>query len=243
MNGAVVLLSGGLDSTVLVTMMSEKYRVHALSFDYGQRHSKELFVAADTAQRLGIPHDIIDVATLGRLFWTSSLTNQEMHVPEGHYAADNMKKTVVPNRNMIMLSMAVGVAISDDASVVAFAAHAGDHDIYPDCRLPFVDKLEMAVLEGNQGFVRDDFSIIAPFISMTKADLVSLGSALNVPFAKTWSCYKGGQIHCGKCGTCVERAEAFALASIKDPTVYEDPNYWMNVKNPTSQYIELSEEF
>jgi len=226
---AVVLLSGGLDSTVLAYMMSEKYNCHFLSFNYGQRHSKEILYAGQTARRLGSPHNVIDLTSLGLLLKGSALSDPNVAVPEGHYSADNMAITVVPNRNATMLSCATAVAVAEKASVVAFAPHFGDYQQYPDCRTRFVDRLQEALTIGNEGFMLGGFRIEAPFIAMSKADIVTIGENLKVPFASTWSCYKGGSVHCGRCGTCVERAEAFWEAQVADPTTYADNEYWSQV--------------
>jgi 7-cyano-7-deazaguanine synthase len=148
-------------------------------------------------------------------------------VPDGHYAEDTMKATVVPNRNMMMLSIAGAVAIAEEAEFVATGTHAGDHFIYPDCRPEFIAAASAALLVGNTGFSSPGFrGIVAPFIHSTKADICATGDVLGVPWDATWSCYKGGAIHCGRCGTCVERAEAFDLAGVDDPTEYEDATFW-----------------
>ena len=146
----------------------------------------------------------------------SALTSSEIEVPEGHYAEDNMKATVVPNRNMILLSVAAGWAISSKYDRIAYAAHSGDHAIYPDCRNEFAEALDGAIRLADW----HEVSLYRPFVDMTKADIVSLGAKLGVPFEKTWSCYKGQDLHCGRCGTCVERREAFYLAGVDDPTTY-----------------------
>lgn len=212
----VMLYSGGLDSTVLLYTL--KPNVKALMVNYGQRHEKELFHAQDICGTLGVEWDTVDLSKVNRLIRKGSQAGEE-DVPLGHYADESMKTTVVPNRNMIMLSIAVGHAITIGASSVYFAAHAGDHTIYPDCRPEFVYALNKAVRVGNEW---TPVELYAPFINLTKAAIVKEGAALGVPFADTWSCYKGGVVHCGRCGTCVERKEAFVLANITDPTVYAD---------------------
>lgn len=227
----VTLLSGGLDSTTLLYwLMDQGNRVVALSFDYGQRHKKELQIAAIIAKIHNIHHHIIDLSQLGPILALggSSLVNSAVDVPEGHYAADNMAQTVVPNRNAIMLSIAFGVAIAYEYPGVAFAPHSGDHEIYPDCRREFIKSFAASMWLANQPH---QITLIYPFVDKTKAEIVSLGASLEVPFNLTWSCYKGGAIHCGRCGTCVERAEAFSDAGIEDPTVYEDKDYWKGVVN------------
>lgn len=213
----VIILSGGMDSTVLLyAYLREGHEVEALSFNYGQRHSKELFHAEEICKSLNVPHKVVDLSHIKNLLQGSSLTS-DIPVPEGHYAEESMKATVVPNRNMIMLSIAAGYAISIKAKILAYAAHAGDHTIYPDCRPEFAEIMRAA-------FKRCDWHSLeleTPFVQLKKSDLAKLGSDLGVPFEKTWSCYKGGEIHCGKCGTCVERIEAFKDAGVKDPTIYE----------------------
>lgn len=220
----IAIVSGGMDS---VTMAYQLKHVgddlDILSFDYGQKHDIELEYAARVSQRLGVRHDIISL-DLGNLL-TSALTDENEPIPEGHYAAENMAATVVPNRNSIMLAIAVGVAISRVADRVAFAAHAGDHFIYPDCRPEFVKMFSAAERIGNEGFCNPKFEIFAPYIELTKADIVTLGSEIGVPYGLTWSCYRGVIEHCGRCGTCVERKEAFRIAKVVDPTPYEDEEY------------------
>lgn len=224
---AVSLLSGGMDSTVLAYDLAHQgYEVHLLSVNYGQRHLTELVYAAKTARDLKSEHRVVDFSGLNVLLRGSALTSREVEVPEGHYSADNMAITVVPNRNAILLSIATGWAVSLGAKLVAFAAHAGDHAQYPDCRSEFIISMGGSMYLANQGFISEDFLLTAPYATMTKAQIASLGASLKVPFANTWSCYKGGELHCGRCGTCVERAEAFAEAGVPDPTVYEDPTFW-----------------
>jgi 7-cyano-7-deazaguanine synthase len=205
-----------MDSAVLLTQEKSLWQDPvALSFDYGQRHKKELRYAQEFASKLLVPHRVVDLSAIRPLIGQGSQTGDDP-VPEGHYADENMKITVVPNRNMIMLSVAVGHAIAIGAKRVAFAAHRGDHDIYPDCRGTFVETLNEAVHLCDWS----PPSISAPFISMSKADICRTGAALGVDFRLTWSCYKGEALHCGKCGTCVERKEAFQLANVPDPTEY-----------------------
>jgi len=222
---ALLLTSGGIDSVTLAYHLAEKQKLHGLvSFDYGQKHRKELDCARQCACRLGVPHDIINITDIGGHL-TSALTNAGPEIPDGHYAEETMRSTVVPNRNAIMLSVAFGLAVAKGADAVAAAFHGGDHFIYPDCRPAFVDffeHMERAALDGMA-----DVKLHAPFLRRTKADIVREAARLKVPFADTWSCYKGGQTHCGRCGTCVERREAFHLAAIADPTSYDDPDYWM----------------
>jgi 7-cyano-7-deazaguanine synthase len=203
-------------------MKGAGFDLSILSFDYGQRHAKELRFAKACADLLGAPHSVVDLSGLRVLLPGSSLTDDAVPVPEGHYAADSMKATVVPNRNAIMLAIAYGHAVAIGADVVAFGAHGGDHFIYPDCRPEFHRALNEALRIGNEGFGNPKLRLTAPFINSTKQDIAAMGSRLGVDFTQTWSCYKGGEKHCGKCGTCVERREAFALANIEDPTAYEE---------------------
>lgn len=213
----IAIYSGGMDSTVLLYhLRSQGYDVRALSVDYGQRHRKELESARSICHITGIPHEVADLRGITHLLKGSSLTDSEVDVPEGHYAEESMKATVVPNRNMIMLSVAIGYAISLGAPFVAYGAHAGDHTIYPDCRPEFAAALNTAALLADWQQVE----LLRPFIRLTKAEIARRGAELNVPLELTWSCYKGDELHCGLCGTCVERAEAFNLAGLQDPTDY-----------------------
>jgi 7-cyano-7-deazaguanine synthase len=213
----VAIFSGGLDSTVLVyDLVSKGDEVKLLSVDYGQRHRKEIEFARATADRLGVEHRVADLRSLTSLLAGSSLTSTEVAVPDGHYAEDSMKATVVPNRNMIMLAVAGGWAISLRFDRVAFGAHGGDHAIYPDCRAEFADAMDAVLALADWHKIQ----LVRPFVGITKTDIVTLGAKLGVPFENTWSCYKGTELHCGRCGTCVERREAFHLAGIQDPTTY-----------------------
>lgn len=214
---AVVILSGGMDSTtVLYHTLKDGYDVHAVGFDYGQRHRKELIAADQIAQRAKVPFKVVDLSVIRELIARGSQTGDEP-VPEGHYADESMRKTVVPNRNMIMLAVAVGYAITLGAKRVVYGAHAGDHAIYPDCRPQFVEALAAAV--GLCDY--ETVELVAPFVHLTKTVIARMADRLGVPLQITWSCYKGGDKHCGKCGTCVERREAFAQAQVPDPTEYE----------------------
>jgi 7-cyano-7-deazaguanine synthase len=216
---ALVLFSGGLDSTVLATQLkTEGAETRLLSIDYGQRHARELERAEQIAQSLELPHQVLRLPDLGPLLGGSSLTDAKVELPEGHYAEESMKATVVPNRNMILLALAGGHALSIGFDTIAYAAHAGDHTIYPDCRPEFADAMETALGLADW----EKLSLHRPFVHLSKTDLVKKGAELGAPLHLTWSCYAGREIHCGKCGTCVERKEAFALAKIADPTEYED---------------------
>jgi 7-cyano-7-deazaguanine synthase len=220
----LVVCSGGLDSVSLAyKIAAEQDLVGLISFDYGQRHSKELAYAAQAAERLGVPHQIIDITAIGAHLSGSALTD-DIDVPDGHYAEETMKVTVVPNRNAIMLSIAFGVAAARPADAVAVAVHGGDHFIYPDCRPGFIDSFQAMQDQALDGYAQ--VQLQAPFVNVSKADIVTEGARHGTPFAETWSCYKGGALHCGRCGTCVERREAFHLAGVEDPTCYEDAEFW-----------------
>ena len=223
----VAIVSGGMDSIALVHhLVDQGHVVDVISFDYGQRHRKELNFAQDCAERLNLAWHLVDLSNLTDLLATSALTNSVMEVPDGHYAEDTMRITVVPNRNAIMLNIAAGLAVSIGAKHIATGVHAGDHYIYPDCRPQFIDATERMLKIANEGFINPEFSMLAPFVNSTKADIARLGDRLNVPWESTWSCYKGNEIHCGACGTCFERREAFAEAGINDPTAYSStPDY------------------
>ena len=213
----VLIYSGGLDSTVLLYhLRAAGQSVHALSVNYGQRHACELDHAADICRILQLPNPVADLSAIQPLIAGSSLTSADIEVAEGHYTEESMKSTVVPNRNMILLSIAAGHALSIGAQQIAYAAHSGDHAIYPDCRNEFADAMAEAIRLCDWSTVE----LSRPFVDWTKADIVRRGAELNLPFEKTWSCYKGGEIHCGRCGTCIERREAFDLAGIADPTTY-----------------------
>lgn len=221
----VTIISGGMDSTVLAHNLEKtsKYKQTLLSFNYGQKHKKELKFAAITASRLNCPHQIIDLTSLTRFLVSSSLTTKQ-EVPDGHYNEDSMKSTVVPNRNAIMLSIAFSVASSIGARIVACGVHTGDRYNYPDCRIEFAKSFQEMENDSLQGLITP--TLTTPFINMTKADIARLGRQIKVPFEETWSCYKGGDKHCGRCGTCVERLEAMHEASVQDDTEYLDKEYW-----------------
>lgn len=213
----VVLCSGGMDSvTALYWARKEQTPVAALSFDYGSKHNaRELPFAAEHAARLGIRYVLAPLRFMADLF-ASTLLSGGGEVPDGHYEDETMRQTVVPFRNAILLSVAAGFAESVGAEAVAIAAHGGDHAIYPDCREPFMEAMGDAMRLGTYAGIR----LVRPFIALDKAQIAAEGARLGVDFARTWSCYKGGEIHCGTCGTCVERREAFLKAGLADPTVY-----------------------
>lgn len=221
---ALVLLSGGLDSTTLLAkaVESDLDRVAAVFVDYGQRHIRERQSSVQVADRLGVDWHTLDLTGFGRSV-QSALTSDDVDVPHGHYAADNMALTVVPGRNAVLLSAAAGLAASLGIGSVLTAVHAGDHPIYPDCRPEFIEAMDVALFNGY------GVQVVAPFIHSTKEFIAQLSAELGAPTDLSWSCYEGGEKHCGRCGTCVERAEAFALADIHDPTDYADPDYWRQV--------------
>jgi 7-cyano-7-deazaguanine synthase len=220
----VTIISGGMDSTVLAWQLAkEGYEQLFLSFDYGQRHKKELEFAASTAKTLHCDHQIISLTDITRFLSTSALTGN-VPVPDGHYNENSMRATVVPNRNPIMLSIACGIASSKNIPEVAIGVHTGDRYNYPDCRPGFIlqfNSMEVAALDG---FTTP--CVYAPFIELSKAQIASIGKEIGLDFSTSWSCYKGGKIHCGRCGTCVERIEALHEAGVKDTTKYEDSEFW-----------------
>jgi len=226
MSRAISIVSGGLDSVTLAHHIdSLGFDQHLVSFDYGQRHKKELQFAKRCADRLGAKHSIVDLSGITKLIGTSALTG-DIEVPDGHYAEQTMKITVVPNRNMMMLSIAVAIAVAENAQIVATGVHGGDHYIYPDCRPEFVQAASAAALIANVGMADKFIGIQAPFVNADKTEIARRAHELGVPITETWSCYKGGEIHCGACDTCFERREAMALAGVPDPTEYlETPEY------------------
>jgi len=213
----LVLCSGGMDSITALHWAAREHAVAGVvSFDYGAKHNaRELPFAAEHARQIGAPHTIIPLEFIGRLF-ASDLLQSGGAIPEGHYEDRTMRQTVVPFRNGIMLAAAGGLAESLGAEGLVIAAHSGDHAIYPDCREEFMQGMAAALRHGTYAAVQ----LLRPFIGLTKAQIAAEGARLGVDFARTWSCYVGGEIHCGKCGTCVERREAFQLAGLPDPTVY-----------------------
>lgn len=212
---AVVILSGGMDSTTLLYDVMREYDVFALSFNYNQKHKRELEMAKATCEKLGVEHKVVDLSVLNQLA-PSALTRDDWDIPEGHYADKNMKQTVVPNRNMVMLSLATSYAISKDAKKLFYGAHAGDHDIYPDCRKEFIDKMREVIKVCDW----KEVELEAPYWDIDKGDVAIKGKELNVDYSLTHTCYKGGEKACGKCGACVERREAFEKAGIEDPITY-----------------------
>lgn len=222
---AVIIYSGGMDSfTMLHCLIKNGWEVAALSFNYGQRHSKELHYAEGVCHARDIPHKIVDLQVLNPLLAGSSLTS-DVDVPEGHYSEENMKATVVPNRNMIMLSIAIGYAVSLEYDYVFTAVHAGDHDIYPDCRKVFIDALSATSVLANYHAV----TVTAPFINISKGGILREGKDIGLlakDYALAWTCYNGRKRACGKCGACVERLEAFEEVGWVDPLPYEDVQFY-----------------
>lgn len=213
-----VLLSGGMDSvTAFYHALTHHDVVGCLSFDYGSKHNhREIPFAKLHAERNDTPHHVVSLGFMNELF-KSDLLQSGGEIPEGHYAEETMKKTVVPFRNGIMLAIAAGYAESVEADGLVIAAHSGDHAIYPDCREPFMQGMASAIQEGTYSKTQ----LLRPFIDTDKAGIAKVGQDLGINFSETWSCYKGEEIHCGVCGTCVERREAFLLAGIPDPTTYK----------------------
>ena len=213
---SIIVLSGGVDSVTMLYDYRDRIAL-AVSFDYGSNHNaREIPFARLHCERLGIPHLVIKLDFMSRYFSSSLLQGAEA-IPEGNYADENMRSTVVPFRNGIMLSIAAGLAETHNLKYVMLANHGGDHTIYPDCRPEFVDAMSAAISAGTYSKTE----VLARYTNITKADIARRGRLLGLDYSETWSCYKGGEKHCGKCGTCVERREAFALAGIDDPTDYE----------------------
>jgi len=223
---AVSLISGGMDSSTLAYMVkADGYDLVLLTFDYDQRHRKEIDYSIRIARHLEAEHHVIPMP-VGQWLKGSSLTD-DIPVPHGHYTAESMKATVVPNRNAIMLTQAYGIAAARKARMVSAAIHAGDHAIYPDCRPEFAiafEEMQRVALDSEIYGVRPP-RLHVPFVNITKADIVLIGHSLGVPWEDTWSCYEGGEVHCGRCGTCCERISAFNEAVIEDPTIYDPAGY------------------
>ncbi len=216
MKDCIIIVSGGMDSITMLHDFKDRIAL-AISFDYGSNHNdKEIPFAKLHCERLGIRHITIPLAFMKEYFKSSLLSGAEA-IPEGHYADKNMKSTVVPFRNGIMLSIAAGIAETNDISHIMIANHSGDHAIYPDCRKSFVSAMSEATHAGTYNGV----TVFAPYTGITKSQIAKRGKELGIDYTETWSCYKGGEKHCGKCGTCVERKEALRDAGIEDKTEYE----------------------
>ena len=214
---AVVIYSGGMDSyTVLHRALREGYEVHALSFHYGQRHARELDVARQVCESLGVAHQVVDIRAIHGLIGASALTDTTQQMPRADYAEDNMKATIVPNRNMILLSLAIGHAVNLEAELCYYGAHGGDHAIYPDCRPEFVERMNDVAAIANYTPVE----ICAPYLHASKHDILAEGLQMGLDYAQTWTCYLGEALACGECGSCRERLQAFALQGLVDPLPY-----------------------
>lgn len=210
----VLILSGGMDSaTLLYDLLEAGDRVEAIGVNYKQRHGRELACAEKLCRDRGVPFDVMDLSGLSGFLKGSSQSDESVSVPFGRYDDENMKLTVVPNRNMFMLAAAAAAAISRKADRLAYGAHSGDHTIYPDCRPEFVEAMRRAF--GLADWHR--LQLIAPYLSMTKGEVCRRGTDLGVPYEDTWTCYVGGEKPCGRCGSCTERAEAFGFAGVEDP--------------------------
>lgn len=222
---SVIVLSGGMDSlTALALMVKQDREILAVNFQYGSKHNaKEALAVKKIADHYKIPLKTITLAFNDYL--KSDLLTTGGKIPEGHYAADNMKKTVVPFRNGIMLAIAAGYAESEGAKTLILGNHAGDHAIYPDCRQDFITAMDEAIRVGTYVGVR----LESPFVGLTKSEIVTLGEKLNTPYELSWSCYVGEDQACGRCGTCVERLEAFHMAGVADPLTYKDSDYYKTV--------------
>ena len=218
MKDSVIIVSGGMDSITMLYEFKDQIAL-GVSFNYGSNHNIcEIPFAEMHCKRLGIPHITIDLGFMPQYFKSSLLEGADA-IPEGNYDEENMKSTVVPFRNGIMLSIAIGIAESNHLKHVLMANHGGDHTIYPDCRPAFVDAMSAAAQAGTF----EDVTIEAPYTNITKADIARHGKQLGIDYSETWSCYKGGEVHCGQCGTCRERQEALREAGIADTTEYENP--------------------
>ncbi len=225
----LLICSGGMDSITLAHKIAKDGNLaHILTFDYGQRHKKETDFARQVAKRLDVKFTLINIANIGAEFTGTALTDN-IDVPDGHYAAQSMKITMVPNRNVIMLSIAYGLAATHKLKRVALAVHSGDHFIYPDCRPEFIKSFATMQKLALEGYA--DIDIYAPYVKRTKSDIALDAKALNIDHRQSWSCYKGEAIHCGRCGTCVERREAFHIAGYVDPTQYADTHFWKSAVN------------
>lgn len=220
---AVCSLSGGLDSSVLAYYMKSKgYDLRLLSFDYGQRHRRELESAKAIAESLGAPWQLVDLTSLTKLLKGSALTDSSVDVPFGHYTLESQKLTVVPNRNMIFASILAGYVISEKAQVLSLGVHASDYLTYPDCRPDFVDRLEGIILSGNEGFIDPKFKVLTPLLNFSKTEVLRAAHDLGVPIEKTWSCYVGEDKVCGKCGTCQEIIESADILSAERGITFEE---------------------
>lgn len=216
MKDALIVVSGGMDSTTMLYEYKDEIAL-AVTFDYGANHgAREIPLAGMHCERLGIEHVVIGIDFMKKYFQSSLLDGGDA-IPEGHYEEENMRSTVVPFRNGIMLAIACGLAESRGLKRLMIANHAGDHAIYPDCRPEFVEAMSRATQAGTY----DGIHVDAPYTNLTKSEIARHGARLGLDYSETWSCYKGGERHCGRCGTCVERREALAEAGVEDRTEYE----------------------
>ena len=217
MKDTLMVVSGGMDSTTMLYEYADRIAL-AVTFNYGSNHNaREIECARYNCDKLGIRLVVVDLPFMGELFESSLLSGGDA-IPDGNYDDENMRSTVVPFRNGIMLSVAAGLAETHSLRHIMMANHGGDHAIYPDCRLGFAEAMSRAISEGTY----DHITLITPYTHLTKTDIARHGAALGIDYAHTYSCYKGGPKHCGTCGTCTERRQAFAEAGINDPTEYLD---------------------
>jgi len=216
----IVVYSGGLDSTTLLYhLKAAGSELRALSVNYGQRHLvRELSAASTITSLLGIEHRTVDLRSLVGLLGSNSLTDHTVSVPAGEYSPTTIAVTAVPNRNMVLLSVAIAWAVSLRFEAVAFGAHGGEYTTYPDCQPAFAAAMDRAARVCHDTPIQ----VLAPFVLLDKARIVRRGAELGVPFDMTWSCYNGGEKHCGKCGTCIDRRSGFVKAGVTDPTIYEN---------------------
>ncbi len=217
MKDSLLILSGGMDSTTLLYEYQNDIAL-AVSFDYGSNHNAdEIPFAEYHCKKLGIKHTTVRLDFFKQHFRSSLLEGADA-IPEGSYADENMKSTVVPFRNGIMLAVAAGMAETAGLKHVMMANHSGDHAIYPDCRPEFATAMSRAIEAGTY----EGITLLTPYTNISKADIARKGKLLGIDYSKTWSCYKGGKVHCGRCATCLERKEALRLAGIEDTTEYEN---------------------
>lgn len=222
---AVLILSGGLDSSTLAYWLkANNYsELVCVTFNYGQKQIIELKSAEAIAKKLNAVHNIVDISFIKNFlsYSSSSLTNPALDVPHGEYTKENMQSTVVPNRNSMLLTMAWTIACIEKADVLAYGAHGGDHYVYPDTRPEYFNAINLSLRLGSEDSRKDNLSLIAPFIHWDKAAIVCEGAKLGVPFELTWTCYEGGDLHCGLCGACHQRKKSFIEAQVSDPTRYK----------------------
>ena len=220
MKSATIIISGGLDSSTLAYYLySQGYKLHAVSFLYGQKHSKEIECAKKIISNLvGVKHTIIDISFLGKEL-DSALTQDSESIPEGHYQAENMRRTVVPNRNAIMALIAHAIGYSNGIKDIALGVHSGDHEIYPDCRPQSMIDLQTLLRSHNDD---EEINVLTPFVGINKTAILKVGLELGVPYEDTWTCYAGRELPCGKCGSCNERLSSFKECKVQDPLFYAE---------------------